>query len=63
MIDWYWEEVDEFESQGKWYEAKDYMYQKWKRNRQDIKTLIRLGLDRCSRMCLFGWRHKRKSEL
>lgn len=43
MINWKWAEVDALESQGKWNEAKTILVKQWNQNRNDIKTVIRLG--------------------
>ncbi|MEE6452637.1 hypothetical protein RAH41_18900 [Gottfriedia acidiceleris] len=43
MINWKWAEVDALESQGKWNEAKTILVKHWNQNRNDIKTVIRLG--------------------
>lgn len=43
MINWKWAEVDVLESQGKWNEAKTILVKHWNQNRNDIKTVIRLG--------------------
>lgn len=43
MINWHWEKVDTLECQEKWNEAKDYMYEEWKKDSLSLKKYLRLS--------------------
>lgn len=43
MINWEWIEVDKYEREEKWEEAKLLLIKSWRQNPHDIKAAIRLG--------------------
>lgn len=43
MINWEWKFADDYENLGQWYDAKNYMYSEWLKDRYNIKKFLRLS--------------------
>jgi hypothetical protein len=43
MINWCWPEVDQLEQKEDWNEARDYMYNEWKKEKLNLKKYLRLS--------------------